>query len=81
MVSIASNLHTCNTTALILSAIVLVVCVVYKEALEGWLKRKVPFPIPIDLLIVSCLLSRTALRFNLRPFRSLLRPVLAPTFN
>lgn len=51
--SIGQNLHTCNKTALILSAIVLVVCVVYKEVLEARLKRKVPFPIPIDLIIVS----------------------------
>lgn len=52
-VSIGKNLHTCNKTALILSAVVLVVCVSYKELLEARLKRKVPFPIPIDLIIVS----------------------------
>lgn len=51
--SIVENLHTCNRTALILSAIVLVVCVFYKEVLEARLKKKVPFPIPIDLIIVS----------------------------
>lgn len=36
-----------------LSAIVLAVCVFYKEVLESGLKKKVPFPIPIDLIIVS----------------------------
>lgn len=42
-----------NSAALIASAIVFVVIVFYKKAIEAQLARKIPFPIPIDLVIVS----------------------------
>ena len=53
VVSIFSHINKCNTTAMILSATSLLVLMLFKELLEKRLKKKIPFPVPIDLMIVS----------------------------
>lgn len=53
MMGIVTNLHTSNSMALALSAAALLVCMAYKSLLEQRVKRKIPFPVPIDLVIVS----------------------------
>jgi MFS superfamily sulfate permease-like transporter len=52
-IEICKKIVKSNVAAVILTIVVLVVSVTYKVFLEGPLSRKVPFPIPIDLLIVS----------------------------
>lgn len=39
--------------AVIISAIVAIVSIVYRDWIDGKIKQKLPFPFPIDLLIVS----------------------------
>lgn len=50
---ILKKLGSINYATLVISAIVLVVIVVFKEVIEKRLKNMIPFPIPIDLIIVS----------------------------
>ena len=62
--------------ALILSAIVLITCVLYKEVFEAKLKRKLPFPFPMDLIIVR--MTRRLIHVS-KPLLTTLAQVIAAT--
>lgn len=53
-IKIFRNMASSNTTALILSSIVLLVYIIFKSFFEQRLAKRVPFPIPIDLMVVIC---------------------------
>ena len=61
VVNIVTNINSCNTTALILSGTVFLIYVIFKKFLKRSLEKKIPFPCPIDLMIVSEILTDSLL--------------------